>query len=199
MVGDGVDPESERQRIMGEFTEMLINFLMVIDEHPTVTRFWTFREALGRMLAMIIIGFPKNALRLITLKPRPQNQKRLRLVLGFFEDPSCPQLLRRICLTLQVTGAVTSSTGYKDNATTATPILVRFFKSGAHNAAQTEFSHILGSMWFDRELEAGLAVTALLATAMDLVLRLQQYREYPRRLSALLFVAVEKNRLEQGH
>ena len=80
---------------------------------------------------------------------------------------------------------MTSLTGYKDNATTETPILFRFFKAEAHNAVQTELSNILGSMWFDRELEAGLAATALFATAMDLVLRLQQYREYPCRLSTL--------------
>ena len=114
VVGDDADPEGERPRIVGEFVSAIVGFLMHVDESPTLTRFWTFREAIGRMLAMNIFYFPSNALRLKSVKPRPQNQKRLQAVLGFFANPSSPQFLRRTCLSLQLTGAVTSMTAQKD-------------------------------------------------------------------------------------
>ena len=137
------------------------------------------------MLAMSVLKFPQNVLCLRSLRPWEQNKTRLRAVLGFFAKPSCPQFLRRACLTLQLTGAVTSLTARKDTAHTHTPMLVRLFQGEAHDLVQTQLSDILGCMWRDPELEAGPATSALFATAMDLVLRPNQYRDYPCRLAGL--------------
>ena len=158
---------------------------MQVDEHPTLTRFWTFREAIGRMLAMSIFKFPQNAMRLKSVQPRLQNQKRLRIVLGFFANEASPQFLRRVCLTLQLTGAVTSLTACKDKMDTETPMLVRLYRGEAHDLVQSVLSDILGGMVLDPELEAGAATGAVLATAIDLDLRMRQYRDYPAGLVGL--------------
>ena len=48
-----------------------------VDSHPTVTRFFTFRGNLDRMLTMHLIGMPPNVFRLMSTKPREENKKRL--------------------------------------------------------------------------------------------------------------------------
>ena len=185
VVADGLVPEQERPRIVGEFVSVLIQCLMQVDEHPTLTRFWTFREAVGRMLAMSILAFPRNALRLKSVVPRALNQARLRRVLSFFANPATPQYLRRTCLTLQLTGAVTSLTGTKDKSGAQSPMVVRLLHGEAHDMVQTRLSDIIGNMCDDPLLDAGAATGAVLATAIDLVIRMDQFRRYPCKLAAM--------------
>jgi hypothetical protein len=40
----------------------LVKTLLVVDEHPTLARFWTFRGAIDRMLCMLLIGADVHAL-----------------------------------------------------------------------------------------------------------------------------------------
>jgi len=40
----------------------LVQTLLVVDEHPTLTRFWTFRSAIDRMLCMLLVGADVHAL-----------------------------------------------------------------------------------------------------------------------------------------
>ena len=60
----------------------LVQTLLVVDEHPTLTRFWTFRGAIDRMLCMVLTGADVHALRLTGRQPRPENQRRLQAVRG---------------------------------------------------------------------------------------------------------------------
>lgn len=58
-------------------------FWRQVDEHPTLSRFWTFREAICRLFAMHVLGFPSNALRLRSVKPRKENKSRMAKVQDF--------------------------------------------------------------------------------------------------------------------
>ena len=58
-------------------------FWRQVDEHPTLSRFWTFREAIRRLFAMHVLGFPSNALRLRSVKPRKENKSRMAKVQDF--------------------------------------------------------------------------------------------------------------------
>jgi hypothetical protein len=88
----------------------LAKTLLVVDEHPTLTRFWTFRGAIDRMLCMVLTGADVHALRLTGRQPRPENQRRLKTVHGFLADNRARQYLRRCSLCLRLTAVATSRT-----------------------------------------------------------------------------------------
>ena len=58
------------------------------------------------MLTMELIGMPSHAFQVRSVKPRKENQKRLRNVKAFFEHTEAPQTLRRTSLAFQLTGGV---------------------------------------------------------------------------------------------
>ena len=62
------------------------------------------------MLAMHPIGMPPNVFRLMSTKPREENNKRLNLAQGFFSHREAPQELRRASLVLQLTGGIEALT-----------------------------------------------------------------------------------------
>ena len=64
-------------------------------------------------------------------------------------------------------------------------MFVRLYRGEAHDLVQSILSDILGGMLLDLELEAGAATGAVRATAIDLDLRMSQYREYPAGLVGL--------------
>ena len=55
VVEDGLQPAIERGDLVRSFTECIVKTLLVVDSHPTLSRFFTFRECVDKMLAMIII------------------------------------------------------------------------------------------------------------------------------------------------
>lgn len=179
---EGASPEAERERVAGEFVSSLATFFLKVDEKPTVSRFWTFREAVGRMLSMSILGFPKAVLRFKTLKPRQQGQTRLRCVLNFFRHACSPQLLRRVSLSMQLTGVVTSFTG-RVTGDVEVPMLVLLTQGEAQKLVEDKLADVLSSLCNDEDLEVGPAVSSLIATAVDLLVRFRQYQEYPCRLA----------------
>ena len=95
VVAQGTDPTTAPPVMAQRFERFLIGELLKVDSHPTVTRFFTLREAIDRMLTMHLIGMPKNVFRLVSTEPREENRKRLSFVQKFFADPEAPQALRR--------------------------------------------------------------------------------------------------------
>ena len=98
--------------------------------HPTVTRFFTFRGNLDRMLIMHLIGMPPNVFRLVSTQPREENKGRRNLAQGFFSHPEAPQELRRASLVLQLTGGVEALTA-KHATSTGEPVMVSLVKGAA--------------------------------------------------------------------
>ena len=57
-VDSGGDPAEERPVLVSRFSQFVIGTLLKVDSHPTVTRFFTFRENIDRMLTMHLLGAP---------------------------------------------------------------------------------------------------------------------------------------------
>ena len=103
------------------------------------------------------------------IQPREQSQQRIQQVLGFMRAPNTPQVLRRSCLALRLTGAITSFTARKD---TAVPMLVQLAQGQGHELVGQSSRGALGSLRRDGGLDVAAATGALLATAMGLHARL---------------------------
>lgn len=143
-----------------------------VDEHPTQSRFWSFREAICRLLAMHVLKFPPNALRLRSVRPRKENQARMARVLGLFADTSSPQALRQACLCLQLTGAAQSFTAQTDKGDpSAPPMSARLSQAAGHSLVRDTLSSILVRLYMDPALDVGAVCGSLFCTACDLLLR----------------------------
>ena len=97
--------EEEQRAICDNWIRVLVDLLKP-DDHPTLTRFFTFRCCIDRMLTMDIIGLPQAALKTTSSKPCEKNQKRLNNIQRFFKHKATTQLLRRDSLCLQLLGGV---------------------------------------------------------------------------------------------
>jgi len=73
-VGAGVDPTDERLALVERFARFIIEELLKVDSHPTVTRFFTFRGILDRMLTMLFIGMPAAVLRVMSTHRAPARE-----------------------------------------------------------------------------------------------------------------------------
>ena len=98
VVAEDQDPDSVRGEIVGKLTAVLARFLLHVDEHPTLTRVWTFLHAAGRILAMDVLKCASAVLRAKSTKPQALGQSRLRRVEFFFKSPDASQVLRRAFL-----------------------------------------------------------------------------------------------------
>jgi hypothetical protein len=155
-----------------------------VDSHPTVTRFFTFRGNVDRMLSMHLIRMPPNVIRLTTTKPQEENKKRLSLVHGFFSHAEAPQELRRASLVLQMTGGVEALTARKPRSG-AEPVMVSLVKGAAQEIVVTRLRRLLGAMHLDDTLEPGAAACVLLLTAADMFVRFGVFFLYPFKLALL--------------
>ena len=77
---NGIEPDGDRKRaIVSAVVSVLHKHLMRVDEKPTLTRFWTFREGIDKMFLMRALGFPDEVLvhpavnpRLVASPPNPE-------------------------------------------------------------------------------------------------------------------------------
>ena len=167
---------------MNEFAQWIVKRLLHVDSHPTLSRFFTFRGCVDRMLTMSLINMPTHAFKIRSIKPRAENQKRLRAVLGFFQHPEAPQTLRRACLAFQLTGGVETIASLNPS-TGETPVLVRLANREATDLVEKRCGDIFVQMVAcDPALELVPAVNVVLTTAMDLLLRVQAFLGYPIKL-----------------
>ena len=173
-----VKASASRSRLVSRFTTFIVKYLLTPDEHPTLTRFFTFRKVIDAMLTMDIIGLPQSLLKLGKVNPQEDNKKRLKLVVRFFEKAEGKQALRRASLVLQLTGGLEAMTASKDKEG-AQPKIVGMVKGEAHNLVVKRLQRLFGVLHNDPLLEVGPAVANLLGTAADLVLRFNGFLRYP--------------------
>jgi len=84
----------DRMAICDNWIRTLVDLLKP-DEHPTLTRFFTHRSCIDRMLTMSIVGLSQAALKTASSKLRDKNQQRFKNIQRFFRHEASPQLLRR--------------------------------------------------------------------------------------------------------
>ena len=101
----GGQPQAARERMESERVKFLVTSLLHVDNHPTLTRFFTFRNCVDRMLTMALLKFPQGGLG-IKCTAREEGQKRIKKLKRFFAQPAACQALRRDSLVLQLTGGI---------------------------------------------------------------------------------------------
>jgi len=172
------NPIDLRPGLVGFISQRLVRFLLSPDSHPTLSRFFTFRGCIDRMLTMSLLDMPRKAFVLKTTKPRPANQKRLSSIQSFFGHPRAPQELRRASLVMQLSGGVEALTArnVKDGED---PVLVSLNKGAAHDVVSSRLEHILGLLHHDGSLELGATASSLLGTAIDIWLRFDIFLKFP--------------------
>ena len=180
MVAVGADPVASRSELEKELTAFIVKFLLTPDEHPTLSRFFTFRKVIDAMLCMDLIGLPLEVFKLDKIKPQEENQKRLKKVAQFFSNPAARQSLRRASLVLQLTGGLEALTAAEAKEGKP-PQVVTFVNGYAHDLVEKRLRRLFGAMSnaSDPVLEIGPAVSNLLGTAADLVLRFNKLLGYP--------------------
>ena len=178
MLREGENMTAGRHRIHQEWMEYLTKYLMRVDAHPTLTRFFSFRCCVDNMLAMSLLDFPCAGGFSVKNSARDESQKRLRRVLSFFSKSPAWQALRRANLVLQLTAAVEKLMSASP-ASGGIPVIVAIHKGDVHAELKTTLQRLIEVMHIDPFLNHAAAVFALLGTAGDLVVRLDHYMRYP--------------------
>ena len=91
----------------------LLSHLFHVDSHPTLTRFFTFRSCIDRLLCMVLLGITDT----LNLKSsaRKESQIRLTKVKRFLASVDGGQALRRSSLVMQLTGPIEAFMSKKSN------------------------------------------------------------------------------------
>ena len=127
-----------------------------------MSRFFTCRDCLDRMLAMKMINMAKDAFRVRKTTPRPQNEKRMNIVQNFFKHADARYTLAQTCLTFQLTGGVEAMLSENPKEGEPPP-LVRLCKNEAVMMVEHRLRRIVGSIaaGHDPDLDIGAAMGLL--------------------------------------
>ena len=177
------DPATERPRVVANFVKWIVTNLLRVGSSPTLSRFFTFRDCIDNMHTMMLIGLPQHVLQVRSTKPRKEGKKRLRLVNACFQHDEASQLLRRTCLTFQLTGGVEALVSEVPQADRP-PLMVRLCQGEATTRVRDRLRDILVSIAAsdDPSLNIGASVSTLLSVGMELVVRMRQFVGYPAAL-----------------
>ena len=178
-VPNDADPGALRPVLVKRFTDFTAKTCLRVDEHPTITRFFTFRECCDTALTMDLIGMPPKVIKLMKTKPREENQKRMKMVQKFFADPEGKQVLRRTALVFQLVGGLEALAATNPKQQEGTPPIVRFVKGEGQDILCDRLRRLFGVLANDPLLKIGPAIGTLLATGADLMLRFEKLKEFP--------------------
>lgn len=99
---------TDRDHVCRLFYQALRKHCLVVEENPITSRFWQFGVCVQGLLRNILLGLPTRVFSVSIVKPRPENQKRLKRYHKFYESPESIQTLRVACLSIQLTLHATS-------------------------------------------------------------------------------------------
>ena len=178
------DSDEYKRGLIATLVEVVRDRILVVSEHPTYTRFFTFREHIEAFALLDLLGCHEDIIKLVSVSARAKNTFRIRRVNQFFRRADARDYLRRTVLCLRLTGAVhdmAAATVDKGKA----PMLVRFARGEGRQAVNSGVAEILGSLHLDPDLDNVSATTAVLGTGVDLLLRLRRYELYPFKMSLM--------------
>ena len=181
----GEDVPAASGAVHQRLAEVLRSRLLVVDEHPTLTRMFTFTPHVDALLLVCFLGIAEDLFRVQGVEPRPENQTRLVKVLRFLASPESWQWLRRASLSLRICDHVQRSCE-KVRSEDSDPLLVRLAKGDVQELVDTDLRKVLSDLHLDERLDVGAAVTQLLGVATELTLRYREYSEYPYALYKII-------------
>ena len=170
--------EEDETTMKHKWEAFLLEKLLHVDNHPTLTRFFSFRCSVDKMLTLSLLDVPATGGLQTKSSAREVGQKRLKRVSHWFGKKVSSQALRRSSLVLQLTSFVEAfmSRNPKEGEP---PILVSIHQKKAHEELRRLLRHLLTVMHQDPDLNLEAATGALFATAIDLIARLDQYLKFP--------------------
>ena len=171
------DPARRMEDIRDGLLQLLRKRLLVVDEHPTLSRMFTFVKHLQCLLLMHFMGSFDILVKLRGSQPREKSSKRVQKVHAFLKSADTPQYLRRTVLCLQLTDHATAVCSQLCDK--GEPLLVRLSKGAVQKKACIDLGRVLGELHLDSLLDAGACVSSLLATFAEIVLRYRVYSAWP--------------------
>ena len=100
------DPDEYKRGLIATLVEVVRDRILVVSEHPTYTRFFTFREHIEAFALLDFLGCHEDIIKLVSVSARVKNTKRMRRVNQFFRRVDARDYLRRTVLCLRLTGAI---------------------------------------------------------------------------------------------
>jgi len=101
--------------IRGRLFAALYKAILVANEKPVVTRFWTFGICLRTLLLMRLLSIPGEMFALSTVTPAPDNSRRLKGFCSWYASESSDSALRVACMSLAVTDIALNVTAKKND------------------------------------------------------------------------------------
>jgi len=156
--------------------------VLVVDEHPTLTRMFTFAGHVHGMLLLTFLDLG-DLVKVVRVQPRERSQKRIASVRAFLADAATAQYLRRASLAMQMTAHVHNICGQLHAP--KLPLLVRLCQGEVRAVVGSDLARLLRNLHLDPDLDVAAATSLLLGVAAELVLRFREYEAYPFRLCLL--------------
>ena len=175
--------ESVREEVRRRACGVLIKHLFVVEEKPVVTRFWLFSSCVNRMLCMLLIGLPPDIFKLSAGRAAQEGQKRLSRFMTYYRSPSTSAELRKAVLCLRLTShALNITAKHHLAAEPDVPMLVQLGRGIVQRRTSQQLQSIITLLPEDESLHLLGVLTALFTTQLHIVIRFQQYREFPTKL-----------------
>ena len=89
------DPDDDKRGLVATLVEVGRACILVVSDHPTYTRFFTFREHLEALALLDFLGCHEHIMTLASVSSRVKNTTRLRRVNQFFRRADARDYLRR--------------------------------------------------------------------------------------------------------
>ena len=181
---DHVTESVDRAEILRKMYQCVYNFCIIVEEKTIVSRFLTFGACVHTLLRYRMMALPDAVFSVSSIRPQPENQKRLNGFRQFNTSPECDQELRISSLSLQLTLHATSITAQKKDPEKE-PVLVRLGKPEVRVKTSNHFALLLDRLHLDPVLDVGRSLISSMRTGAAILIRFAWYTGFPNRLWAL--------------
>lgn len=134
---------------------------------------------------MRMIGITKEVLQVTTTRPSAENADRLTKFWAFYDTPAADLKLRTAVLCLSLTEHALSISSSKTTDRTSAPTLVRLAQGEVQDKTLLQLNDLLGLLRLDESLDLLETTTALLVTEIHLLVRYDDYYQFPYRIFEL--------------
>ena len=93
--------------------------MLHVDEHPVITRFWTFTTAVQKLLLILLLKLPLDVVFTVRASAQKKQQTRLTRLKTYLTKPIAAADLRVACYCLRVTTEITSMVSVQRQGTGA--------------------------------------------------------------------------------
>ena len=109
-----VSETSQEPEVVKELAFLVLHKqLLIVADHPCITRFWLFSDCVWALCRWKLLHVPSNIIRLASKQPLPRTLKRLTRVKAWMDSQSSDLDVRIAALCLRLCGRATNITGKK--------------------------------------------------------------------------------------